>query len=669
MGDLDGLSNLQILQVDSSSSVTVHRGVFKGLPNLLEVHLRAGPSLNLPVGAFDGLSNLAKLIISGDSITLPPGVFNKLPNLAELEIHAGGSLTLPPGVFSGLSNLARLEIESASSLTLPPHVFSELSALSRLTIRAWQDNDVPVTLNSDFFVGLSSLRDLQISATSLEIGAGAFRGQHNLRALGLFSPDFPELRRGAFRGLSGLRFLNISGIGLKVIEPGAFVGLNRLEYLDLRQNKLMTLGPGWSAGLTNLKTLVLNLNFLSEVPPLQGMAGLEEMYLLNNYISNIAPLSAHNWLGAGDHIALGGNPLTSESLNSHIPSLQRRGVRVFAIPQTEIVPSNIEEGGDLNFVVMMLPPAPMGVTMSWRVVGETAEEGQDYPANLGGTFRLGAGRTHEVVSISTIDDDLVEPEETLFVALGDITPDRDFLPHELVPLGRNFTLWGVQRNPGVIQDNDLSSVVGGSIEFDLENSFRNTEECILARMGVAPFAAHSLSNNCLAGGPISYRVESSNRSVATAVMEDGIANVSAGESGVTTITLTATDSEGRTATRTFLMTVLAPPEAIGEVADLFLTGGVTEEIDLSDKFRDPDGGELEYVVESTNSGVVAASVEEGVVSIDAHALGVAMVTVTAKDSDGLSATLSFMVTVEPPRSRWGGWRSVLLQSSPDEAEP
>ena len=666
-GDLDGLSNLQILQVDSSSSVTVHRGVFEGLPNLLEVHLRAGPSLNLPVGAFDGLSNLAKLIISGDSITLPPGVFNNLPNLAELEIHAGGSLTLPPGVFSSLSNLARLEIESASSLTLPPHVFSELSALSRLTIRAWQDNDVPVILNSDFFVGLSSLRDLQISATSLEIGAGAFRGQHNLRALDLFSPDFPELRRGAFRGLSGLRFLNISGIGLKVIEPGAFVGLNRLEDLDLRQNKLMTLKPGWSAGLTNLKNLVLNLNFLSEVPPLQGMAGLEEMYLIDNYISNIAPLSANNWLGAGTTIWLSGNPLNSESLNSHIPSLQRRGVRVFAIPKTEIVPSNVEEGGDLNFVVMMLPPAPMGVTMSWRVVGETAEEGQDYPANLGGTFRLGAGRTHEVVSISTIDDDLVEPEETLFVALGDITPDRDFLPHELVPLGRNVS-WGVQRNPGVIQDNDLSSVVGGSIEFDLENSFRNTEECILARMGVAPFVAHSLSNNCLAGGPISYRVESSNRSVAAVIMEDGIANVSAGESGVTTITLTATDSEGRTATRTFLMTVLAPPEAIGEVADLFLTGGVTEEIDLSDKFRDPDGDELEYGVESTNSGVVAASVEEGLISIEAHTLGTAMVTVTAKDSDGLSTTLSFMVTVELPRSRWGSWRSVLLRPPSEEGD-
>ena len=668
-GDLDGFPNLQIFKFTSNSSVTVHRGAFEGLSNLHDVQLLAGDSLDLSVGALDGLPNLPKLALAGSSITLPPGIFSNLSNLTELEIRLDGSITLPPGALSGLSNLAVLEIDTGGSLTLPPHVFSELHALSKLTIRAWQDNDVPVVLSSDFFVGLSGLRDLAIAATSLEIGVGAFRGLSNLSSLDLFSPDFPELRRGAFRGLSGLRFLDISGVGLKVIEPSAFDGLSRLEILDLRQNKLTTLRPGWSAGLTNLKLLILNLNSLSEVPPLQGMAGLQNLYLLNNYISNIAPLSAYSWLGAGDTIGLSSNPLNSESLNRHIPTLQRRGVQVVAIPNTWVVPSNVEEGGNLNFLVTMAPPAPVGVTMSWRVAGGTAEEGQDYPENLSGTLRLGPGRTHELVSIPTIDDDLVEPDETFFVMLGDITPDGDLAPPGLAPPGQKFILAGALRSPGVIQDNDLSSVVGGSIEIDLANGFRDMEECILARMDIAPFAAHLWSNNCLAGGPVSYGVDSSNRNVATVAMEDGVASVSAGGSGVTTITLTATDSEGRTATRAFLMTVLAPPEAIGEVADLFLTAGNAGEIDLAGKFRDPDGGELEYVAESTNSGVAIASVEEGVVSIEAHTTGTAMVTVTAKDPDGLSATLTFTVTVVlAPNSYWGGWRSVLLRSSPDEAD-
>ena len=83
--------------------------------------------------------------------------------------------------------------------------------------------------------------------------------------------------------------------------------------------------------------------------------------------------------------------------------------------------------------------------------------------------------------------------------------------------------------------------------------------------------------------------------------------------------------------------------------------------DLSTAF--PDFGEgTSYAVESSDPHRVAADVAAGLLTIAAVGGGETTLTVTATNLHGLSATLSFTVTVEQPiRSLWGGWRSVLLQ--------
>ena len=88
------------------------------------------------------------------------------------------------------------------------------------------------------------------------------------------------------------------------------------------------------------------------------------------------------------------------------------------------------------------------------------------------------------------------------------------------------------------------------------------------------------------------------------------------------------------------------PEARGSIPDQVLTrGGIAATVDVAGNFMDPDGGALTYAVTSSNTGVVRASVSGSVVTLEPVAPGTAMVTVTARDSGGLTASLSFAVTV------------------------
>ena len=134
-----------------------------------------------------------------------------------------------------------------------------------------------------------------------------------------------------------------------------------------------------------------------------------------------------------------------------------------------------------------------------------------------------------------------------------------------------------------------------------------------------------------------------------------------------TLTLTATDPDGLSATLSFKATVLAPPEVVDRIPDLSLAVSGSVWIDLSGKFRDPDDGSLSYAAETSDSAVAIASTEGSVMIISGRAPGLATLTLTATDPDGLSATLNFKVKVDRPlRSRWGGWRSALLKSSSSE---
>ena len=100
-------------------------------------------------------------------------------------------------------------------------------------------------------------------------------------------------------------------------------------------------------------------------------------------------------------------------------------------------------------------------------------------------------------------------------------------------------------------------------------------------------------------------------------------------------------------------TALVPPNqapvAVGSLADWALTArGSAATVDVADRFNDPDGDALTYVVQSSDAGIAATSASGAVVTVRPLAAGAATVTVTARDPDGLTAELSAQADVHEP---------------------
>ena len=80
--------------------------------------------------------------------------------------------------------------------------------------------------------------------------------------------------------------------------------------------------------LPNLTKLNLGNNSISDLSPLEGLTNLTELLLGSNNISDISLLVENTGLGSGDTVDLWGNRLNYQSIYTHIPILQDRGVIV-----------------------------------------------------------------------------------------------------------------------------------------------------------------------------------------------------------------------------------------------------------------------------------------------------------------------------------------------------
>ena len=87
------------------------------------------------------------------------------------------------------------------------------------------------------------------------------------------------------------------------------------------------------------------------------------------------------------------------------------------------------------------------------------------------------------------------------------------------------------------------------------------------------------------------------------------------------------------------------PQAVGTIAERTVAIGETVSVDVSAYFSDPDGDTLSYEASSSNAGVAGVSVSGGAVTVAALAKGIVVVTVTARDPDGLIAQQRFQVMV------------------------
>jgi 5-hydroxyisourate hydrolase-like protein (transthyretin family) len=125
-------------------------------------------------------------------------------------------------------------------------------------------------------------------------------------------------------GLTNLTHLGL--VGNNISDVSALAGFTNLESLFLDGNPISDLSP--LRGLTQLTQLGIDSISVSDFSPLAALTGLRWIRLAWNNISDLSPLVANTGLGSGDEINLKGNPLSYQSIHTHIPTLQNRGVTV-----------------------------------------------------------------------------------------------------------------------------------------------------------------------------------------------------------------------------------------------------------------------------------------------------------------------------------------------------
>ena len=153
------------------------------------------------------------------------------------------------------------------------------------------------------------------------------------------------------------------------------------------------------------------------------------------------------------------------------------------------------------------------------------------------------------------------------------------------------------------------------------------------------------------GQALTYTATSSNSGVATATLDGSSVTIAGAAAGTATITVTATDPGALSAQQRFAVTVTGgpsdTPRIVSPIPDLTLTVGESRAWRGGDHFRDPNGDPLSYAVGSSNASVALAVVSGSEFGVLAVSPGTATVTVTASDPGGLSARMSFLVTVQP----------------------
>ncbi len=154
------------------------------------------------------------------------------------------------------------------------------------------------------------------------------------------------------------------------------------------------------------------------------------------------------------------------------------------------------------------------------------------------------------------------------------------------------------------------------------------------------------------GDSLTFSAASSDTTVATAAVDGSALTVVTLAEGSSTVTVTATDTADNTGTIEFTLTVESPnraPEITDTIPDQMLMAGDTVRLDPADYFSDPDGDDLTYEAVSSETATVTALIDaDGMVEIGAQASGSTVVTVQAKDPEGLSAEQQVNVTVTAP---------------------
>ena len=362
---LEGATNLELLELGNNFISDL--SPLKGLTNLVRLDLNNNSISDL--SPLKGLTNLKYLLLDNNSISdISP--LKGLTNLIRLELHNNSISDISPLVANtglGEGDLVEVSENPLNPVSINTHILALVHR--RVTVHFDKLVDIPdsnlrtaiekalgkasgVTITTEDMKSLYELEAPNASITDLTglehatnltlltlsdnsiSDISPLAGLNNLAELYLSDNSISDI--SPLKGLNNLIWLELRNNSISDISP--LKGLNNLAFLYLEDNSISDISP--LAGLTNLRILGLSGNSISDISPVAGLINLIELSLENNSISDISPLVANTGLGPRDTVIVNGNPLNNASINTHIPTLISRGVRVDFDKPVNIIPDS-----------------------------------------------------------------------------------------------------------------------------------------------------------------------------------------------------------------------------------------------------------------------------------------------------------------------------------------
>ena len=394
------------------------------------------------------LKNLSQLLLYDNNIS----DISPLAELTQLE-----RLSLQNNNISDISPLA--ELKNLEKLYLNDNNISDVSALAELTQLeelSLQNNNI-----SDIspLAGLTKLRTLWSILVYAKNLSELLPFAGHLEGLNLNGRNISDL--SLLAEFKKLKTLSLQNNNISDISPLA--ELTQLTYLNLENNNISDISP--LAELTQLKTLILTSNNILNVSALAELKNLESLRLTHNNISDISPLVGLINLkpdgGLYSALAINSNPLNYASINTHIPAMQAKGIKVAfreRVPETlQQIFGDTQRGG----VNTALPlPFVVEVLDEWRAQFEgvpvtftiTAGEGElsattvetDINGRAAAHLRMGAtpGTTTVEVRAPNISEPLLFTATTIpdseTVIVHEIVRDANLRAKIMETLGKPF---------------------------------------------------------------------------------------------------------------------------------------------------------------------------------------------------------------------------------------
>ena len=307
---LSGLTRLADLDIGENTISDI--SVLANLTGVKWLDLEDNEILDVSVLA--NLTRLERLFLDHNAISdLSP--LSNLTDLTDMELS--DNVISDISVLANLNNLTRLTLSDNIISNLTP--LGNLNRLERLVLNRNPYSDLTPLSN------LINLTDLQTWDNNIS-DVSPLSGLTNLRVLYLHGNPVSDV--SALSGLTNLRFIGLHRTAITDVSAlvSALSGLTNLRELFLADNAISDISA--LSAMTNLTGLTLFDCIISDISALSGLTNLRRLYLSTNIISDLAPLVANTGLGSGDLVNVRDNPLSTTSLNTHIPALQARGVDV-----------------------------------------------------------------------------------------------------------------------------------------------------------------------------------------------------------------------------------------------------------------------------------------------------------------------------------------------------